>query len=50
MQVIMRNLHDHVEAVGSDRMVLTGIDGRTCEIVSIGGLDRQSRRQMAKVL
>lgn len=50
MQIIMRNLHDHLEVLGHDRMVLTGVDGRSCEIVSVRALDAQSRRQMAKVL
>ncbi len=49
MQLTVQNLHDHLETIGSGRMLLTTEDGRGCEIVAAGSLDRHSRRQLAKV-
>ena len=49
MQLTVQNLHDHLEMIGSGRMLLTAEDGRACEIVVASNLDRHSRRQLAKV-
>jgi hypothetical protein len=49
MRLILRNLHDHLETLGPDRILLTDIDGRSCEIRS-ADLDLPSRRRLSRVL
>lgn len=50
MRFVIRNLHEHVEGVGTDRMILTAADGRSCEIASIRALDARSQRELAKII
>jgi hypothetical protein len=35
---------------GDDRLFITDVNGRICEIPSIAGLDARSRRELARVL
>jgi hypothetical protein len=50
LELSMRNLHEHLEGLGQDRLVLTDGDGRTCEIPSIAALDPHSQHELAKIL
>ena len=50
MNLVIRNLHEYVEGVGTDRMILTGVDGLSGEIASIRSLDARSRRELAKII
>jgi len=50
LRLSVRNLHEHLEGLGSDRLILTDVDGRTAEISSIQALDFHSKRELAKVL
>ncbi len=50
MQISVRNLHEHLEGLGADRIILTDIDGRTAEVSSIRALDAHSQRELSKIL
>ncbi len=50
LRLVMRNLHEHLRAPGPDRMLITDMDGRRCEIDGIVGLDGHSKAELAKVL
>ena len=50
MRLCVRNLHEHLVGLGADRMILTDVDGRACEISSIHALDAHSRRELGKIL
>lgn len=48
IELMMPNLHDHVQTVSADRLLVTDVDGRRCE-VRISALDGRSRMQLKKV-
>jgi hypothetical protein len=50
MDLLMPNLHEHVELPGGDRVLLRDVDGRVCEVPDWRALDAASRRQLAQLL
>lgn len=50
INLVMRNLHEHVQMIGNGRILLTDINGNRCEIPDISSLDTQSRKQLNRVL
>lgn len=48
MLFLLPNLHDHVQAIAEDRLLIQDPDGRRCE-VRPAMLDNQSRLQLRKV-
>lgn len=48
MRMLLPNLHDHVQTVAEDRVLVHDLDGRRCEI-RISLLDLHSRQQLKKV-
>lgn len=46
----MRNLHEHIQTVGDNRLLLSDMDGNRCEIADMDALDPQSRKQLSRVL
>lgn len=50
VKMSMRNLHEHIQNVGPDRLLLSDIDGNRCEIFDIQALDASSRKQLLRVL
>lgn len=49
-RLVMRNLHEHLQYAGGDRIILTDQSGRRCEIPDWRRLDAHSRRQLAELL
>lgn len=50
LKMSMRNLHEHLQPIGSDRLMLSDMDGNRCEIASIRELDAGSRKQLGRIL
>ncbi|MFK7696596.1 DUF1854 domain-containing protein [Paenibacillus sp. HJGM_3] len=50
IKMSMRNLHEHIQAIGSDRLLLSDIDGNRCEIFSIEALDANSRKILSRII
>ncbi|MFD1677597.1 DUF1854 domain-containing protein [Alicyclobacillus fodiniaquatilis] len=48
MELLLRNLHDHIQTLDGERMMVTDVDGQRCE-VRIDALDTRSRAQLKKV-
>lgn len=46
----MRNLHEHLQFPGGNRIILTDINGKRCEIDDWKALDGHSRKQLADVI
>ncbi|WP_337101317.1 DUF1854 domain-containing protein [Paenibacillus sp. YIM B09110] len=46
----MRNLHEHLQFPGGNRVILTDINGKRCEIADWQALDTHSRSQLTDVL
>ncbi|TMV51508.1 DUF1854 domain-containing protein [Paenibacillus mesophilus] len=46
----MRNLHEHIQTVGDNRLLLSDMDGNRCEIADMEALDPHSRKQLSRVL
>ncbi|SFF08194.1 protein of unknown function [Paenibacillus catalpae] len=49
-RLTMRNLHEHLQFPGGNRIVLTDMHGKRCEITDWHILDAHSRRQLEDVL
>ncbi|WP_435164403.1 DUF1854 domain-containing protein [Paenibacillus glycanilyticus] len=49
-RLTMRNLHEHLQFPGGNRIVLTDMNGKRCEIADWQILDAHSRRQLEDVL
>ena len=49
MELLLPNLHEHVENMGPDRVLVRDMDGRACEIRDWRRMDRKSRKQLAKL-
>ncbi|TCM99692.1 uncharacterized protein DUF1854 [Paenibacillus sp. BK033] len=49
-RLTMRNLHEHLQFPGGNRIVLTDMHGKRCEIADWHLLDAHSRRQLEDVL
>ncbi|PLR99070.1 DUF1854 domain-containing protein [Bacillus sp. T33-2] len=50
LQLIMQNIHEHIQFIASDRLVITDMDGNRCEIPDIKLLDAHSRRELEKII
>ncbi|MCM3632715.1 MULTISPECIES: DUF1854 domain-containing protein [Paenibacillus] len=50
IRIIMRNLHDHIQFPGGDRILLSDLDGRRCDIVNWRQLDAHSQRLLRDIL
>lgn len=46
----MRNLHEHMQFPGEQRIILTDINGKRCEISDWHALDLHSRKQLKDVI
>ncbi|WP_020619994.1 DUF1854 domain-containing protein [Paenibacillus daejeonensis] len=49
-RLVMRNLHEHLQYAGGNRIVLTDQSGKRCEIPDWRRLDAHSRRQLSELL
>jgi hypothetical protein len=49
-RLAMRNLHEHMQFPGGNRILLTDINGKRCEIVDWQTLDNHSRMQLTDVV
>lgn len=50
VRLVMNNLHESVQMAGSGRLLLIDMDGRRCEVPSVGQLDAHSRKLLSRVL
>ncbi|WP_127579020.1 DUF1854 domain-containing protein [Paenibacillus koleovorans] len=50
IKLSMRNLHEHVQMIGADRILLSDLDGNRCEIPSVERLEPASQKQLSKIL
>lgn len=50
MRIIMRNLHEHIHFPGGDRIILSDLDGRRCDIENWKRLDAHSQRLLRDIL
>lgn len=48
--LIMRNIHDHVRVLSSDRLLITDVDGRRFELPDVQELDGHSRGLIRRYL
>ncbi|MFC5529032.1 DUF1854 domain-containing protein [Cohnella yongneupensis] len=49
-RITMRNLHEHMLFPGGNRIILTDMNGRRCEIPDLTALDSHSRSQMTDIV
>jgi hypothetical protein len=49
-RIVMRNLHEHMQYPSVNRIILTDINGKRCEIRDWQALDGHSRNQLKDVL
>ncbi|MBD2869937.1 DUF1854 domain-containing protein [Paenibacillus arenilitoris] len=49
-RIAMRNLHEHMQFPGGNRIILTDINGKRCEITDWQALDGHSRKQLTDVV
>lgn len=49
-RLVMRNLHDHIQYPGGNRILLTDMNGKRCEITDWKALDARSRKQLEEIL
>ena len=49
-RMVMRNLHDHMQFAGGNRIIITDINGKRCEILDWTALDNHSRKQLTDVV
>ncbi|CAG9620781.1 DUF1854 domain-containing protein [Sutcliffiella rhizosphaerae] len=50
LKLMMRNIHEHLSVLPSNRIIITDMDGKRCEIRSMKSLDLNSRKELAKVI
>ncbi|ALC91414.1 hypothetical protein AM500_17630 [Bacillus sp. FJAT-18017] len=50
VQLIMPNIHEHIQFIGRDRLVITDMDGKRCEIPNTQLLDTHSRIELQKII
>lgn len=50
LKLMMRNIHEHLDLLPSNRIIITDMDGKRCEITSIKELDLHSRKELSKVI
>jgi hypothetical protein len=50
LQLLMRNIHEHIQYTGTERILITDMEGKRCEITEINKLDKHSLRELDKVL
>ncbi len=50
LKLIMRNIHEHLDLLPPNRIIITDMDGKRCEITSYKELDMHSRRELSKVI
>lgn len=49
-RIVMRNLHEHMQYPSANRIILTDINGKRCEVRDWPALDGHSRNQLKDVL
>jgi hypothetical protein len=49
-RIVMRNLHEHMQYPSLNRIILTDVNGKRCEIRDYSTLDIQSRNKLKDVL
>ncbi|WP_054026013.1 DUF1854 domain-containing protein [Bacillus sp. FJAT-28004] len=49
-RIVMRNLHEHMQYPSDNRIILTDINGKRCEVRDWKSLDSHSRSQLKDVL
>lgn len=49
-QLLMRNIHEHIQQIGANRLIITDMEGKRCEINDVDALDAPSRKQLSKVI
>lgn len=50
LRIMMRNLHEHIQFPGGDRILLSDLDGRRCDIENWKLLDAHSQRLLREIL
>ncbi|WP_413303291.1 DUF1854 domain-containing protein [Bacillus sp. 1P10SD] len=50
LKLFMQNIHEHIQLIGTKRMVVTDMDGNRCEISDIHLLDSHSQRELQKII
>lgn len=50
LKLMMRNIHEHLDLLPSNRIIITDMDGKRCEITNIKELDLHSRKELSKVI
>lgn len=50
LQLLMRNIHEHIQMIGANRLIITDMEGKRCEIKDVDALDAPSRKQLSKVI
>lgn len=50
VQLLMRNIHEHIQQTGSGSILFTDMEERRCEITDINKLDKESKKELKKVL
>jgi hypothetical protein len=50
LKLFMQNIHEHIQLIGTKRMVVTDMDGNRCEIPDIHLLDSHSLKELQKII
>ncbi|MEK3887504.1 DUF1854 domain-containing protein [Bacillus sp. FSL K6-3431] len=50
LRMLMRNLHEHIKILNSERILFTDIDGLRCEIADRNQLDFNSMKELQKIM
>ncbi|WP_078379034.1 DUF1854 domain-containing protein [Sutcliffiella halmapala] len=50
LELLMRNIHEHIQLIDSNRIIITDMEGKRCEIEDIQSLDQSSQKQLRKII
>jgi Domain of unknown function (DUF1854) len=50
LQLYMRNIHEHVQSKNGERIIITDMDGKRCEIPDVNLLDQHSKKELQKII
>jgi hypothetical protein len=50
LELYMRNIHEHVQSKNAERIIITDMDGKRCEIPNVNLMDLHSRRELQKII
>lgn len=50
LSLVMQNIHEHIQYTGNESILITDMEGRRCEIREVKRLDKNSLRELNKMI